>query len=140
VQKENIPWNSSYAAIAFLLPKLTKGQFVLGASGGLLAPLAALPGAVVAVWCSGRAWSKVEQRAVYQPFILIMQIATLLTLSMWGKAPRIGIDYVAFSIPAVLGAMVGLQIFAQLSDVRFRQLVNAFVAISGAAILIKTIA
>lgn len=43
-----------------------------GALGGLTGPLAAFPGAGVTIWCSMRGWDKVGQRAVYQPYILLM--------------------------------------------------------------------
>src|SRR3954447_3209948 len=51
-----------------------------GALGGLAGGLAGLSGSFVAIWCSMRGWSKDAQRAVYQPFILIMQIWTLVCL------------------------------------------------------------
>ena len=51
-----------------------------GALGGLAGGLAGLSGSFVAIWCSMRGWGKDAQRAVYQPFILVMQIWTLVCL------------------------------------------------------------
>ena len=51
-----------------------------GALGGITGPLAAFPGAGVTIWCGMRGWDKVEQRAVYQPYILIMQLIGVSTL------------------------------------------------------------
>ena len=57
------------------------GKNAVGSLGGITGPLAALPGAFVAIWCGMRGWDKVVQRSVYQPFILIMQLLTLGALS-----------------------------------------------------------
>jgi hypothetical protein len=40
----------------------------------------AFPGAFVTIWCGLKGWSKERQRALYQPFILLTQVAALLLI------------------------------------------------------------
>ena len=50
------------------------GDVVSGIIGGMMSGFAASPGAAVSIWCGMKGWSKVSQRAVFQPFILVMQL------------------------------------------------------------------
>ena len=54
----------------------------VGALGGITGATAAFPGAFVTVWCAAHAWDKRQQRAIYQPFILGMQLVTLMVLAL----------------------------------------------------------
>ena len=60
---------------------------VAGALGGLTGGLAGLPGPRVTIWCSRRGWDKQQQRAVYQPYILVMQALTLVCAALAGADP-----------------------------------------------------
>jgi uncharacterized membrane protein YfcA len=110
-------------------------DIVIGAIGGITGPLVAFPGAAVAIWCAARGWDKVAQRCVYQPYILIMQVLTLAALTMLGQTSHIGITHILFAIPAVLGAQVGLSIFARITDAHFKILVSTLLLVSGLWIL-----
>src|ERR1044072_5180910 len=55
---------------------------LVGALGGITGPLAALPGTWLTIWCGLRGWDKVTQRAVYQPYILVMQLLGLGALAV----------------------------------------------------------
>src|SRR4029450_12517143 len=59
---------------------------IVGALGGLAGGLAGFPGSFVTIWCSMRGWDKLRQRAVYQPYILLMQLVTIACLHV--EAPR----------------------------------------------------
>ena len=112
-------------------------DIIAGSIGGITGPLVAFPGAAVAIWCDARGWDKLTQRCVYQPYILVMQIATLAVLGMLGETNRIDIAYISFIIPAVLGAHVGLRIFARMTDAEFKALVNVLLILSGLWILAR---
>ncbi|HEU0203218.1 MAG TPA: sulfite exporter TauE/SafE family protein [Burkholderiaceae bacterium] len=110
---------------------------LIGALGGITGPLAALPGPWLTIWCGMRGWDKVEQRAVYQPYILLMQLvgfgAVCLVQPPGGLDPRL----FAYALPACAGAMIGLRVFHALTDMQFQRLINGALVASGAALLFK---
>jgi hypothetical protein len=130
------------AYMHFRQPPSTKrgGIFLdvaVGALGGITGPLAAFPGAFVTIWCGMRGWDKVVQRSVYQPYILILQVLTLGTLSAVSGRSIISEDAIAYALPGIAGAYLGLQVFRKLSDVQFQRLVNLALIVSGIALVLK---
>jgi uncharacterized protein len=112
-------------------------DITIGAIGGMTGPFAAFPGAAIAIWCCMRGWDKIRQRCTFQPYILIMQIVTLLILSLMNGPKNIDFSYSLFTIPAVLGCHIGLLLFERLSNLQFNRLVSAFLIISGLSMLMK---
>jgi len=116
------------------------GRFVeiaAGFAGGITGGATAFPGAIPTVWCSLRGLSKLEQRGVVQPFILLMQIATLVYFSKLGILASATLTTYLWCVPAVvLGTWLGLQLFNRIDDKRFRQVVLLFLLVSGATLLI----
>ena len=108
---------------------------IVGATGGIIGPLVAFPGAFVAIWCSVRGWDRATQRSIYQPYILAMQIMTLGILAIFGETNRIDLTYSYFAVPAVLGAYIGFRVFERITDAQFRTLVNILLIASGVGIL-----
>jgi uncharacterized membrane protein YfcA len=112
---------------------------VAGALGGLTGGLAGLPGPMVTIWCSMRGWDKHQQRAVYQPYILVMQALTLVCLR-W-QAPTVvqatqDLTFVPF---ALFGAIGGLALFQRLSQRNFHAATSALLLISGAGLLARAL-
>jgi uncharacterized membrane protein YfcA len=72
-----------YAAfMIFRRPLVVRRQHALfdgmaGFLGGITGGAAAFPGAFVTIWCGFKGLSKERQRGIYQPFILIVQLAAL---------------------------------------------------------------
>jgi len=134
--------------ICYSLNMLLRPQFVVrgggryveiaaGFAGGITGGATAFPGAIPTVWCSLRGLSKLEQRGVVQPFILLMQIATLVYFSKLGILASATLTTYLWCVPAVvLGTWLGLQLFNSIDDKRFRQVVLLFLMISGATLLI----
>jgi hypothetical protein len=107
--------------------------FVGGISGGATA----FPGAIPAIWCNVRGLSKLEQRGIVQPFILIMQFATLAYFSKLGILSSATLHTYLWCAPAVaVGTWLGLHLFDRTSDSRFRQVVLLFLLISGAILIV----
>lgn len=110
-----------------------------GALGGLAGGLAGLSGSFVAIWCSMRGWGKDAQRAVYQPFILIMQVWTLVCLR-WlaaGHTPALeGLRFVPF---ALLAGIAGFAIYERLTHAQFRAVVSALLIFSGFGLLARAL-
>ena len=53
-----------------------------GVLGGITGGAAGFPSAPVAIWCSLKGWDSTRQRALCQPFTLIIQAAALLAISV----------------------------------------------------------
>ncbi len=116
------------------------GRVICGALGGITGATAAFPGAFVTIWCSGHGWNKERQRAIYQPFILGMQIlilAAYVLVEPW-HAPRP--EIVQFALPALTGAVIGLRIFQRLSSAQFQRVIGVFLFASGIALSFKALA
>jgi len=110
---------------------------VIGAFGGITGPLVAMPGLCITIWCGMKGWDKVAQRAVYQPYILIMQIAGLAALSCVQPARTFDPALLAYALPGLGGAILGLHLFRALSDLQFRRLISVGLLVSGAFLLIR---
>jgi uncharacterized membrane protein YfcA len=110
-------------------------DFIVGFLGGITGGAAGFPGAFVTIWCGMKGWSKVRQRAVFQPFILIMQIAALLAIGVARQsvAGGHGFDLVdLLFIPAsLMGTSLGLALYARLTDRQFGRAVNVLLVVSG---------
>ena len=134
-----------YAAfMIFRRPVVLQRQHALwdgfaGFLGGITGGAAAFPGAFVTIWCGFKGWSKERQRGIYQPFILIVQLAglVLLAVSSLGAGGRSfdfsGIEY----LPAMLlGSSCGMACFKWLNDRQFALSVNVLLAVSGLSFLV----
>jgi uncharacterized membrane protein YfcA len=115
------------------------GRVVVGALGGIAGATAAFPGAFVTIWCAAHGWDKQHQRAIYQPFILGMQVVTLIVLALFAPAAGMRPDLLQYVVPAILGAHLGLIVFSMLSSAQFNRVVSAFLVVSGAAMSLKAL-
>jgi uncharacterized membrane protein YfcA len=114
-----------------------RADALVGALGGLAGGLAALPGLLVTLWCGVRGWSKERQRAIYQPFILAMQLETFAWLGCQAPASVPGACAVVL-VPAALAATgLGLHVFRRLSGRQFGLAVNGLLLVSGVALLAR---
>jgi uncharacterized membrane protein YfcA len=111
----------------------------VGFLGGITGGAAAFPGAFVTIWCSFKGWSKEQQRSLYQPFILIVQVAGLGLLAVTSlDAPERhfrldGLEYVPATL---LGTYCGLACFKWLNDRQFALCVNVLLLVSGLSFLL----
>ena len=111
-------------------------EVAAGFAGGITGGATAFPGAIPTIWCNIRGLSKIEQRGIVQPFILLMQIATLVYFSKMGiLASGTWTSYI-WCLPAVIGGTwLGLKLFNRVDDVRFRRLILLFLLVSGATLM-----
>ena len=106
---------------------------IAGALSGLAGGLAGQSGSFVAIWCSMRGWDKHAQRAVYQPFILVMQIVTIVCLQAARNTKLVdGLGLVPF---ALLGGIAGFAIYQRLTNKQFQTAVSALLMVSGLGLL-----
>lgn len=111
-----------------------------GFAGGVTGGLAAFPGAPVTIWCGLKGWNKERQRGLYQPFILILQLAGLFIMAAGDLA---GLQHRGFDasgmlyLPAMLlGTSLGMALFTWMNDRQFTRSVNILLAVSGASFLL----
>ncbi|CAN7491222.1 sulfite exporter TauE/SafE family protein [Caballeronia sp. LjRoot34] len=105
-----------------------------GLLGGITGGAVGFPGAFVTIWCGFKGWGKDRQRALFQPFILIMQVGALTTISLLRHAAgKVGFEPAnLLSIPAaLLGTAVGMTLYKRLSDKHFARAVNVLMIVSG---------
>lgn len=110
-----------------------------GALGGVAGGLAGFPGSFVTIWCSLRGWDKLQQRAVYQPYILAMQIVTIVCLRCQSPVDgdiAHGLIFVPF---ALLGAIAGLAVFQCLTNRQFQVALSVLLVISGMGLLSRAL-
>ena len=89
---------------------------------------------------SDKGWSKERQRALYQPFILIAQIAALVLLQAMsassGKPLGVGLDSLTYVPAMLLGTVLGLACFRRLNDRQFQIAVNLLLIVSGVSLVV----
>jgi hypothetical protein len=132
-----------YSLYTLLRPRftITKGgrfaELAVGFAGGITGGATAFPGALPTIWCNAKGLSKIDQRGIVQPFIFLMQIATLIYFSRLGIFASTMWSTYLWCAPAVLiGTCLGLRLFDRLDDGKFRRIVLLFLLISGATLLL----
>lgn len=106
-----------------------------GLLGGITGAAAAFPGAFASIWCGMQGWNKLEQRAVVQPFILIMQVAALVAIGFARHAGSVGPAFdsatILFIPASLLGTTLGMTVFRRITDSQFTRAVNVLLVVSG---------
>jgi len=117
----------------------TAFDVVAGFLGGITGGAIGFPGATVTIWCGMKGWDKARQRALFQPFILIMQVAALLGIGLVrSRSGSAGFDIAnLLFIPAsLLGTALGLALYQRMSDRQFARAVNILLIVSGLSYVI----
>jgi uncharacterized protein len=125
-----------YMLLARPLAPIVRGGAALdgavGIAGGALGGLAGLSGALPTIWAGLRGWPKDAQRAVYQPYIFVIQALTLLLLALDGAISEQAQTDFLFCLPVVaLGVWIGLKLYARVDDRQFKRIVLALLLASG---------
>jgi uncharacterized membrane protein YfcA len=117
------------------VPTTPSRDAIAGALAGFVGGLTAFPGALMTIWCSLRGIDKTAQRAIYQPFILAMQVVTALSLHALAGARVGGQHDLRFVVFAIAGAAMGFAWFRRLSAGQFRVALNVLLIVSGIGLL-----
>ena len=104
----------------------------VGFVGGFLGALAGLSGALPTIWSALHNWRKSEQRAVLQPFNVLILSVVLLGFGWRGLLDHNVWLAVAIALPSsILSAQFGIFIFQRLSESQFRQILIWLILTSG---------
>jgi uncharacterized membrane protein YfcA len=115
---------------------------VVGALGGAIGGFTAFPGLPVVVWTGLRNLPKAQSRAIIQPFILTLQILSLVTNGL--QHPKnFGMPFwtvLALMIPVVLpGTLTGVWLYNRISELDFKRACFILLGIAGVGLLIKAL-
>lgn len=127
-----------YALLAPRLPRVEGGKFLDGASGfigGVMGGVGGYSGIIPTIWTQLRHWPKNVARGVYQPFILITQMATLMLVGFVAFSTTDALLLLIALPPLLIGAFVGWSIYGRLDEKRFKQLIAALLIASGATLV-----
>jgi uncharacterized membrane protein YfcA len=126
------------------LPRLPHPKPVIdclvGFVGGILGGAASLSGVLPTIWCTLQPWTKSEQRAVMQPFnVLILGIAaSAYAISGYYSSRNVPLILIALPI-TLISAQLGIWAFKRLSDDQFRRLLVSLMFLSGLIIVAKEV-
>ncbi len=108
----------------------------VGFAGGILGGLGGYSGVLPTIWTQLRGWPKFEARAVYQPFIIVMQVVTMVVVGAVAL-DRLAIVLLIAVLPALLaGGWLGWKLYGRLDERRFRQFLAALLVVSGITLVI----
>ncbi|MBS0529348.1 MAG: sulfite exporter TauE/SafE family protein [Proteobacteria bacterium] len=133
---------SGFVLVRRDLPRLSRSKpaidYLIGFAGGILGGAASLSGVLPTIWCTLQPWTKSEQRAVMQPFnVLILGIAGV-TYAISGYYSSRSVSLILITLPITLiSAQAGIWAFRRLSDDQFRRLLVSLMLLSGLIIVVK---
>jgi hypothetical protein len=113
---------------------------VVGFGGGILGGLAGLSGPLPTIWCGLRGWAADAQRAVYQPFNLIILASALCVYVVQGTmTPEIWRLALICAPATILGAFLGIRAYGKVNDQQFRKLVLWLLLASGVGLTVSNL-
>lgn len=121
----------------YVMPRAGWGaDGAVGFAGGVLGGLAGLSGTLPTIWCGLRGWSRDEQRGVYQPYILLVQIAGLLSIGTSVHLSTTVLRLFLESLPGMLfGVWLGLRLYRRVDELWFRRIVLGLLLVSGGVLV-----
>jgi uncharacterized membrane protein YfcA len=108
----------------------------VGFGGGLLGGFAGLSGPLPIVWLQLRGWPSIDQRAVYQPFNIVILALAALAMAIAGHIDGAVLVVAAACVPLSLGgAWLGVRLYARTGEALFRRVVLGLLLASGFGLL-----
>ena len=132
-----------FGTYAFLAPKLATvtgggrpADVSIGFLGGVLGGLGGYSGVLPTIWTQLRGWPKETARAVYQPYVIVMQAVTLAGI-LWVAFDRADLNLLIVVLPPLfLGTWFGWKLYGKLDDRRFRQALAVLLIASGVTLIV----
>ncbi|EXL04931.1 sulfite exporter TauE/SafE family protein [Aquamicrobium defluvii] len=115
-------------------------DIVVGHLSGILGGAASLSGALPTMWCALRPWTKAEQRAVLQPFSVVVLAVTATILAIKGAYNTETLMPIGIALPiTLLSTQLGITVYWRLEDKRFKRLLIGLMFVSGLSIVLGEI-
>jgi uncharacterized membrane protein YfcA len=130
----------SYSLLAPKIPSFTGGgrpaDLVIGFIGGVLSGFGGYSGVLPTIWTQLRGWPKEMARAVYQPYIIVIQSVTVASILLV-TYDRAGLKMLLLVLPPLaLGTFIGWRTYGRLDERRFRQALAILLVASGATLVL----
>jgi uncharacterized membrane protein YfcA len=111
-------------------------DFAVGAAGGFLGGFAGLSGPLPLIWLQLRGGSSGEQRAIYQPFNLVVLAAASVAMGFAGQIDRAVALVAAACLPVtLLAAALGARLYTRVSAETFRAVILLLLLGSGLVLI-----
>jgi len=109
----------------------------IGFVNGILGGLTGLAGPIVVIWCQFSGVPRHAQRAIFQPVIFAVFVATALGLGASGEITGAVLMLFALGLaPVAAGIWAGLKLYGRLDEAGFRRTILVLLFISGLVLLI----
>lgn len=107
----------------------------VGLGGGVLGGFAGLSGPLPIIWLQLRGGPSADQRAIYQPFNLVVLAVAVGGMGLAGLVDATVLVYAAIATPlTLLGSWFGARIYLEVSEHAFRTVVLVLLLLSGLAL------
>lgn len=112
------------------------GDVAVGVGGGILGGFAGLSGPLPLIWLQLRGGPSADQRAVYQPFNIVVLAIAGAGMTAAGNFGGGVLSALLVAVPAtVVGAWLGARLYRRASEEAFRRIVLALLLLSGAILV-----
>jgi uncharacterized membrane protein YfcA len=133
-----------YFSLKNTLPHIDKRTPIIdstvGFAGGFLGGMASLSGALPTMWCSMRSWSKMETRAVLQPYNVVVLLLTAIMLAWRGAYTMQTLTYLVVALPStMIFAQLGIMVFKRPNDDQFKRLLIALTFVAGIILMARVL-
>jgi len=113
----------------------------VGWIGGIMGGLGGLTGPAPILWGALRGWDRHMQRSVLQLFNICMHSLTMTIYALSGTIPKAALPLFGVMVPAMLlPTIAGYRLYHRVSDVTFRRVVLGLLTVSGAVLIVTSIA
>lgn len=118
-----------------------RAEVVVGGGGGFLAGFCGLSGPIPIIWLQLRGGPAAEQRAIYQPFNLVILTLASLGMIAAGSVGHEALLVTAFCLPATLvGAWGGARAYGLVGEAVFKRVVLTLLLGSGLILVAQVLA
>lgn len=113
-------------------------EIFAGLAGGLSGGLVGVSAAIPAIWCVGSGLTMQRQRAILQPFILIVQLvsAALLWRHRFVDSSVLR-NYLVLIVPVISGSWLGARVSRALTHETFVRIAMALTVLSGLSLVLR---
>ncbi len=112
----------------------------VGFAGGALGGFAGLSGPLPVIWLRLRGGTADAQRAVYQPFNLVVLTLASLAMAATGALDLAALMAAALCLPvAIAAAWVGARLYRTIDAALFHRIVTALLCLSGAVLVFEAL-
>lgn len=117
-----------------------RSDAAVGLGGGILGGFAGLSGPLPLIWLQLRGGPSADQRAVYQPFNLIVLAIAGAGMAMAGRVDGAVLQSLLLAVPGTaLGAWCGARLYRRASEATFRRVVLALLLVSGTLLVAESL-